>query len=103
MEEIIEHVYYEIKSSGYEKKLIAGIVLTGGGAQLKHLTQLVEYVTGMVARIGYPNEPIARSTVDEIKSPMSATGIGLVIKALQDMNTSKRSEERRVEKECDST
>src|SRR3546814_3888710 len=50
MEEIIEHVYYEIKSSGYEKKLIAGIVLTGGGAQLKHLTQLVEYVTGMDAR-----------------------------------------------------
>src|SRR5690606_36207079 len=76
MEEIIEHVYYEIKSSGYEKKLIAGIVLTGGGAQLKHLTQLVEYVTGMDARIGYPNEHIARSTVEEIKSPMYATGIG---------------------------
>src|SRR3546814_8363603 len=91
MEEIIEHVYYEIKSSGYEKKLIAGIVLTGGGAQLKHLTQLVEYVTGMDARIGYPNEHIARSTVEEIKSPMYATGIGLVIKALQAMNTSKGS------------
>src|SRR3546814_2888149 len=72
MEEIIEHVYYEIKSSGYEKKLIAGIVLTGGGAQLKHLTQLVEYVTGMDARIGYPNEHIARSTVEEIKSKMYA-------------------------------
>lgn len=83
MEEIVEHVYYEIKSSGYEKKLIGGIVLTGGGSQLKHLTQLVEYVTGMDARIGYPNEHIARSTVEEIKSPMYATGIGLVIKALQ--------------------
>src|SRR3546814_12074505 len=91
MEEIIEHVYYEIKSSGYEKKLIAGIVLTGGGAQLKHLTQLVEYVTGMDARIGYPNEHIARGTVEEIKSPMYATGIGLVIKALPAMNPSKES------------
>lgn len=93
MEEIIEHVYYEIKSSGYEKKLIAGIVLTGGGAQLKHLTQLVEYVTGMDARIGYPNEHIARSSVEEIKSPMYATGIGLVIKALQAMDTGRNAQQ----------
>ncbi|QEC50973.1 cell division protein FtsA [Anseongella ginsenosidimutans] len=93
MEEIIEHVYYEIKSSGYEKKLIAGIVLTGGGAQLKHLTQLVEYVTGMDARIGYPNEHIARSTVEEIKSPMYATGIGLVIKALHAMNKERQPQQ----------
>lgn len=86
MEEIIEHVYYEIKSSGYEKKLIAGIVLTGGGAQLKHLKQLVEYVTGMDARIGYPNEHLSKSNVKDVASPMYATGIGLVIKGLQDLD-----------------
>lgn len=81
MEEIIEHVYYEIRNSGYEKKLIGGIVVTGGGAQLKHITQLFEYITGMDARIGYPNEHLASSTpVDNITSPMYATGIGLVIK-----------------------
>ena len=40
MEEIIEHIYYEIKTSGYEKKLIEGVVLTGGGAHLKHVAQL---------------------------------------------------------------
>jgi cell division protein FtsA len=81
MEEIIEHVYYEIKNSGYEKKLIGGIVVTGGGAQMKHITQLFEYITGMDARIGYPNEHLAPSTlVDNITSPMYATGIGLVIK-----------------------
>src|SRR3546814_17261720 len=57
----------------------------------RSLTQLVEYVTGRDARIGYPNDHIARSTVEEIKSPMYATGIGLVIKALQAMNTSKES------------
>ncbi|POY36724.1 cell division protein FtsA [Solitalea longa] len=83
MEEIIEHVYYEIQCSGYEKKLIAGIVLTGGGSQLKHLPQLVEYITGLDARIGYPNEHIAKSNHAEIVSPMYATGIGLVIKGLQ--------------------
>ncbi len=89
MEEIIEHVYYEIKSSGYEKKLIAGIVITGGGAQLKHLPQLVEFVTGLDSRIGYPNEHLAKNEIlpksvyDEFKSPMYATGIGLLIKGIQ--------------------
>lgn len=84
MEEIIEHVYYEIKNSGYEKKLIGGIVVTGGGAQLKHITQLFEYITGMDTRIGYPNEHLAPSTmVDNITSPMYATGIGLVVKGFQ--------------------
>ena len=61
VEEIIEQVYYEIKTSGFEKKLIAGIVVTGGGAQLRHITQLMEYITGMDTRLGYPNEHLAKS------------------------------------------
>ena len=81
MEEIIEHVYYEIKNSGYEKKLIAGIVITGGGSQLKHITQLVEYITGMDTRIGYPNEHLAKGAED-VASPMYATSVGLVMKEL---------------------
>jgi len=91
MEEIVEHVYYEIKSSGYEKKLIAGIVITGGGAQLKHLPQLVEYVTGLDCRVGYPNEHLAKNEVlpknvyEEMQSPAFATGIGLLIKGIQKM------------------
>ncbi|RYE07793.1 MAG: cell division protein FtsA, partial [Sphingobacteriales bacterium] len=91
MEEIVEHVYYEIKSSGYEKKLIAGIVITGGGAQLKHLPQLVEYVTGLDCRVGYPNEHLAKNEVlpkgiyEELQSPTFATGIGLLIKGIQKM------------------
>lgn len=100
MEEIIEHVYYEIKSSGYEKKLIAGIVITGGGAQLKHLPQLVEYVTGLDSRIGYPNEHLAKNdvlpkqTYDELKSPMFATGIGLLIKGIQKAEQNEESGRR---------
>lgn len=82
MDEIIEHVYYEIKNSGFEKKLIAGIVITGGGAQLKHITQSVEYVTGMDTRIGYPNEHLAGGSED-VTSPMYATSVGLVMKELQ--------------------
>ncbi|MFC2107119.1 cell division protein FtsA [Bacteroidota bacterium] len=82
MEEIIEHVYYEIKNSGYESKLIAGIVLTGGGAQLKHVSQLTEFTTGMDTRIGYPNEHLAKDVADELASPMYSTGIGLVIEGI---------------------
>lgn len=84
MEEIIEQVYWEIKSSGFEKKLIAGIVLTGGGAQLSHVTQLTEFVTGMQTRVGLPNEHLAGNMPDELCSPMYSTGIGLVIKGMED-------------------
>jgi cell division protein FtsA len=79
MEEIIDHVYYEIKNSGYEKKLIAGIVITGGGSMLQHTTQLVEYTTGMDTRIGYPNEHLGKGAED-VTSPMYATGVGLVLR-----------------------
>jgi cell division protein FtsA len=79
MEEIIEYIYFEIKNSGYEKKLIGGIVLTGGGALLKHIAQLTEFKTGMDTRIGYPNEHLANDVTEEMASPMYATGIGLVI------------------------
>ena len=82
MEEIVEHIFYEIKNSGYEKKLIAGIVLTGGGAQLKHLSQLTEFITGMDTRIGYPNEHLANDVPEDIASPMYATGVGLVIEGM---------------------
>jgi cell division protein FtsA len=79
MEEIIEYIYFEIKNSGYEKKLIGGIVLTGGGAQLKHIAQLTEFKTGLDTRIGYPNEHLANDVIGEMASPMYATGVGLVI------------------------
>jgi cell division protein FtsA len=85
MEEIIELVHYEIINSGYSKKLIAGIVVTGGGSELKHIRQLFEYITGMDTRIGYPNEHLASNNVIEnLTSPMYATGIGLVLKGFND-------------------
>jgi len=83
--EIIEQVYVEIKNYGHEeqkKKLIGGIVLTGGGSQLKHLKQLVEYITGMDTRIGYPNEHLAGDSEEEIASPLYATGVGLLMSAV---------------------
>ncbi|OAD45233.1 cell division protein FtsA [Polaribacter atrinae] len=86
VQEIIEHVYLEIKNYGHETakgKLIAGIVLTGGGAQLKHLRQLVEYITGMDARIGYPNEHLAGESDELLSSPAFATTVGLLMEGLE--------------------
>lgn len=83
VEEIFEQVLYEIKSSGLERKLAAGIVITGGGAQLKHITHLAELVTGLDARIGYPHEHIGKG-MDDVKSPMYSTGIGLVMMGLNE-------------------
>lgn len=86
VQEIIEHVYLEIKNYGHETakgKLIAGIVLTGGGSQLKHLRQLVEYITGMDARIGYPNEHLAGDSEEALSSPSYATAVGLLMEGLQ--------------------
>ena len=83
MEEIIEQVYFEIRNSGFEKKLIGGIVLTGGGSELKHIDQLAAFITGKDTRIGYPNEHLANDVPDEIASPMYATGVGLVIEGIR--------------------
>jgi len=84
--EIIEQVFLEIKNYGHndqKKKLIAGIVLTGGGSQLKHLKQLVEYITGMDTRVGYPSEHLAGNTQEAVSSPLFATSVGLLMNALE--------------------
>lgn len=89
--EIIEQVFSEIKAYGHEdskRKLIAGIVLTGGGSQLKHIKQLVEYITGMDTRIGYPNEHLAGNSNEQISSPLYATAVGLVMNSLQNNSNS---------------
>ncbi len=92
--EIVEQVFLEIKNYGHEspkKKLIAGIVLTGGGSQLKHLKQLVEYITGMDTRIGYPNEHLAGNSDSETTSPMYATAVGLVMDGLVHIQKQKKT------------
>jgi len=84
--EIMESVIAEIRNyqqNDPRKRLIAGIVLTGGGSQLKHMSQLVEYLTGMPTRIGYPNEHLASGYVKELASPVYATSIGLLSMALE--------------------
>jgi cell division protein FtsA len=97
--EIIDQAYLEIKNYGHEeqkKKLIAGIVLTGGGSQLKHLKQLVEYITGMDTRVGYPNEHLAGDSDDSMTSPTFSTAVGLLMAALDKIPAEKIVEEEEI-------
>jgi len=92
MEEMIEMIDAEIMSSSYKHKLIAGIVLTGGGSYMKHLVQLVQFKTGMDARIGLPTEHLASVKVDQLKHPMFSTGVGLILKGIEDYEEKEREQ-----------
>ena len=97
MSEIIEHIYYEIKNSGFEKELIGGIVVTGGGSQMRHITQLFEFITGMDCRIGYPNEHLYKAPNEDVVKPTYSTGVGLVMKGFD--NGSKTTSDDLIKKQ----
>lgn len=81
MTEIMDFVTYHLKQIGLDNRMLnGGVILTGGGSQLKHLIQLTEYVTGLNARIGYPNEHLASGYIEELANPMYSTCIGLILK-----------------------
>lgn len=101
LEEIFELVKYEIQKAKTDNQLIAGIVLTGGGAMMKHIQQLAEFKTGLEVRIGYPNEHLNQTEMKELSSPMYSTSIGIVIETIARMEhdeflqASKNAEEER--------
>ena len=96
---IMEQVDYEIKLSGFDKKLIAGVVLTGGGAQLKNIKDLCELVTATDTRIGIPNEHLEPDSVNysELMHPMYATGIGLVLFGLEKVEEAGKTQDDEAE------
>jgi cell division protein FtsA len=101
MEEIVEMAHQEIITSGFEKRLSGGIVITGGGSQLSCLKQLVEYMSGMDTRIGYPNEHLGKSKLEVVKSPMYATAVGLVLSGFRSLD--ERAERYKEAKEASKT
>jgi cell division protein FtsA len=85
MSEIMDFVTYHLKQVGLDNRMLnGGIILTGGGSQLKHLIQLTEYVTGLNARIGFPNEHLSGGHIEELAKPMYSTCIGLILKGYND-------------------
>ncbi len=89
VEEIFDYVLEEIRRSGYQRKLVGGIVLTGGGSLLKHIEKLVTYHTGLSTRIGIPVEQLAHGYADYLNSPVYATSIGLLLTGLEDIEAGK--------------
>lgn len=95
MTEILEFVTYHLKQVGLDnRKLNGGIILTGGGSQLKHLKQLTEYVTGLNARIGYPNEHLAPNHIEQLKNPVYSTCLGLILKGESDYESKSKNFEK---------
>lgn len=78
IEEIFDYVLWEIRRSGYEGKLLAGMVLTGGGSLVKNIDLLAEYHTGLPTRVGHPVEHLAHGYSSQLASPIFATAVGLL-------------------------
>ena len=83
MEEIIDAIVYQLEGSDSLEKLTAGIVITGGGSQLRHLPQLIKYRTGLDVRIGMPNVPVSSTNLKEVNHPMYSTSVGLLYKGFE--------------------
>ena len=82
MEEIIDHAVFEIENSGFADKIGAGITITGGGALLKHLRQLMSYKTSLDVHVGYPGKALSVEN-HEINLPMYSTSVGLLLSGYQ--------------------
>ncbi|MDX1385939.1 MAG: cell division protein FtsA, partial [bacterium] len=77
VEEIFSLVRQELIKSGYEESIASGVVITGGSTILEGMPELAEQVFNMPVRRGIPRA--IGGLVDVVKSPMYATGVGLVI------------------------
>ena len=99
MSEIMDFVTYHLKQVGLDNRMLnGGIILTGGGSQLKHLIQLTEYTTGLPARIGYPNEHLAGGHIEELAKPTYSTCIGLILKGYDDYEHNRKQFEKEFKK-----
>jgi cell division protein FtsA len=95
MSEIMDFVTYHLKQVGLDNRMLnGGVVMTGGGSQLRHLIQLTEYITGLNARIGFPTEHLAAGHIEELAKPTYSTCIGLILKGYSDYEHNRKEFEK---------
>jgi cell division protein FtsA len=76
-EEIFSLVAQELRKLGYDERIAAGVVITGGTSILDGMTDLAERVMDLPVRRGAPTD--VGGLVDIVNSPMYATGVGLIL------------------------
>lgn len=76
-EELFQLVQAELRRSGFEELMAAGIVLTGGAAKVQGVIDLAEEVFHMPVRLGVPQH--VQGLVDVVRNPIHATGVGLLL------------------------
>ncbi len=77
VEEIFQLVHHEIERNGFSELLASGVVITGGSTLLPGMPELAEEIMGVPVRRGVPRG--IGGLVDVVKSPVYATGVGLVV------------------------
>ncbi len=83
VEELFDFVMMKIEKSGFERQLIAGIVLTGGTSVLSDIKKTIEICTGLSTRIGHPIDKLASGYKENLYHPAYATSIGLLINGIE--------------------
>ena len=84
VEEILMAIFYEIHESGFANKLMSGIVVTGGSAQIANLGNLISTISGYRVRTGYPRHTFSFQGCESVTDTSAATSIGLVMAAKND-------------------
>jgi len=83
LDEILSMVSREIERAGYSGKLAAGVVLTGGTAQMRGVVELAREVFAMPVRIGQPGSALSGSLMDHVEQPRFAAATGLALYGIQ--------------------
>lgn len=76
-EEVFHHLWDEIRRSGYERSLNAGVVLTGGGSKLEGMAEIAEQIFDLPIRRGFPDG--VGGLADHVQDPSFATAVGLAM------------------------
>ncbi len=94
-DELFGLVRDELKRSGFENTIAAGIVLTGGGARMEGAIELAEEVFSTPVRLGIPQH--VTGLVDVVRNPIYATGVGLLLEAARKVASGQPSRSSRLE------